>query len=363
MSRPLSPLALAAVVSLLATAAATRADSITVRASVRLPATATSVRLRDVATLEGPGAQAFADLEVAERADPGSVLRVELGEIRRRLEDAGAGWGTLHLNGQSVVVRPGRGTGSMAPLAMAGASVEAEPTPRAPRHEPQRADAADLVALPTLRGEIARRVADGLRVAPDDLRLTFDTADAAVLDLDRTGRRFEIQPLGSWASDRLDIVVRVWVDGRVRARHTVTVHPARRTTVAVARRDLPRGTTIDDTAVVAKTTWLQPARAALAVAPGDAAGRVTDRALREGDMLRVRHVARRTLIRRGDPVIVRCLVGGVVITLQAEARGEGAEGDRVEFRKVGERETFTAEVAGPGEAVLDLSRRSSGGSR
>ena len=52
--------------------------------------------------------------------------------------------------------------------------------------------------------------------------------------------------------------------------------------------------------------------------------------------------------------MVRCIVGGIVISLEAEARGHGAEGDTIELRKLGERDTFIATVTGPHAAVMDL---------
>jgi flagella basal body P-ring formation protein FlgA len=78
--------------------------------------------------------------------------------------------------------------------------------------------------------------------------------------------------------------------------------------------------------------------------------------LSEGDALREQHVRRETLIRRGDLVIVRALVGGSVLTMQAEARASGSEGDTIEFRKIGERDTFLATVTARNEAIVDLQR-------
>ncbi len=78
--------------------------------------------------------------------------------------------------------------------------------------------------------------------------------------------------------------------------------------------------------------------------------------LKAGDVLKKKHVKRDVLVKRGDRVIVRCLVGGVVISLDAEARSDGAEGDLIELRKLGERATFMARVSGPGAAILDLAR-------
>ncbi len=54
--------------------------------------------------------------------------------------------------------------------------------------------------------------------------------------------------------------------------------------------------------------------------------------------------------------MVRCMVGGLVITLEAEARSDGAEGDVIELRKLGERDTFMGRAVGPGSATIDLSR-------
>jgi len=100
---------------------------------------------------------------------------------------------------------------------------------------------------------------------------------------------------------------------------------------------------------------MAPHLAALMCPPDVAAGRVAGKRLRAGDVLRGKDVQRETLIERGDRVTVRCLVGGVVISLQAEACEHGAEGQTIEFRKLGERDQFRATVSGRGEAVIDLS--------
>ena len=63
------------------------------------------------------------------------------------------------------------------------------------------------------------------------------------------------------------------------------------------------------------------------------------------------------MIKRGDRVIVRCIVGGIVITLEAEARSDGAIGDDIELKKIGERESFIATVSGSRAAVLDLQNK------
>ena len=80
--------------------------------------------------------------------------------------------------------------------------------------------------------------------------------------------------------------------------------------------------------------------------------------LKAGDLINKKDVKSEILVNRGDRVIVRCVVGGVVISLEATARSNAAEGEKVELRKLGERDTFMATVTGPGAAIVDLSRRS-----
>ena len=60
------------------------------------------------------------------------------------------------------------------------------------------------------------------------------------------------------------------------------------------------------------------------------------------------------LLDRGDQVVVRCLVGGAAISLKARAESAGGLGESIELRKGRERETFTAIVTGPGEALIDV---------
>ncbi len=108
----------------------------------------------------------------------------------------------------------------------------------------------------------------------------------------------------------------------------------------------------DDLAVEAR--WLPPTTAIRLATLVQAVGRVASGRLRGGNVLRKSDIARQFVIKRGDRVMVRCIVGGVVISLEAEARGDGAEGDTIELRKLGERDTFIATVTGPHAAVMDL---------
>ena len=332
-------------------------DEITLKGSVRLEAGATAVHLGDIAELEGARAEGFAATVIAEAGHGPDAMEISVSDVRRALSEAGVHWGKIQLNGRKVIVRPAAAAGTSPPMAMTPASIE-QPSQRRRERAPARTfeSAADLVDLPTLRGAAARTIVAGLGVRPDHLRLRFDGRDEKVLETDLSSYRFELQPLSSFQSDRIELGVRAWAQGRIAERYDLTVKPLIQTDVAVLRRDVARGEQLHEEDLSGETRWLVPSQVNNTARSVHAVGRVTDRALKAGDVLRRKHVKRDMVIKRGDRVMVRCLVGGVVISLEAQARSDGAQGDQVELRKLGERNTFFGTITGPGSAVVDLSR-------
>ncbi|MCP3905584.1 MAG: flagellar basal body P-ring formation protein FlgA [Planctomycetes bacterium] len=338
------------------TAVAT-ADAVRLKSSVRLPARADAVRLSLVADLEGEEARRFADLVVAEIDDPSQPLEIPIAEVRRRLHEAGAHRGRVNISGRSVIVRPRSTSGATAPDAMQGMSIETAKVRRAAEVSPHvELHATAMIAQPTLGGRIARDVIRALGVEPGDLRLRFERGETDLLDLPEAGRQYEIVPESSLRTDRVRLTVRTWVDGTIAETRTITLRPIVHVPVLVLRRDLAHGDEIGLEDIEVKTQWLSPNQAGGPTRPEEIAGRLATRRLHRGDVLREKNARRRTVVERGDRVVVRCLVGGVVITLQAEARDDGARGDAIEFQKLGERTTFQATVVGPGEAAVKLGR-------
>lgn len=338
----------------------TAADEIALKRSVRLATGSGNVRLADIAELTGPRARQYADMVVAQVHDSTSAMEISVGEVRAALTDAGVHWGKVNLNGTTVIVRPGEPGHAVAPMFMTPASIEPVngplPLPSAGPGPGRGAfEQADTVTeLQTLRGEVARIIVAGLGMAPEAVRLTFDDRDASLLDRDLDTNRFEIQPLSNLDSDRVQLSVRVWSQGRIVHRQSISVRLMIRTGVVVLHRDVNRGDVLHEENFLTELRWITPIQASTLCGFVEAVGRVAGMPLKAGDVLKKKHVKRDVLVRRGDRVIVRCLVGGVVISLDAEARSNGAEGDPVELRKLGERTTFMATVSGPGAAILDL---------
>ena len=327
-------------------------DEIILRGSVRLSPAAHVVRLADIAEISGPEAKRYAEMVIARIVDPARVVEIPVGDVRALLDEAGVHWGKVQLSGRMVIVRPRRPDTSSPPLAMTPASVKTSARTRSIATASTLAT--DLIELPTLRGTVARALVQGLGIAPGMLRLTFNDHGREILDLEEDAARFEIEPLSNLHSDRIELTVRAWSGGRIQQRHSLTVHPLLSTEVVVLVNARKRGDEIRESDCSVETRWLAPSQAALMAGFIEVVGRVADTRLKAGDVLRTKHVKREVLIRRGQRVMVRCLVGGIVISLEAEARSDGADGEQVELRKLGERDTFFATATGPGSAVVDL---------
>lgn len=332
------------------------ADSVTLKRSVRMPNDRAHLTLGDVATLEGPIVEPLRDLTIWTNPDPASLQTLSLDAIRAALTDARVHWGSVHLSGGDVLVRPRPAHDGPGPRAMETASVTGVAPAQATEATANEFTADALVNEATIRGAVARRLVQHLRRPASDVRLTFEprAAGAESLDQSPADRLIEIAPLSALDTDRVELAVRLWRDGRVERSFPVTLHLSLRLPVPVLSRDVSKGDAIDASMVASAHEWRKPSEARAIAAPESIAGRQAARPMRAGSPLLERDLEQQRVIRRGDRVVVRCLSGGIVITLEAEARTEGGVGDAIELRKFGERTAFSAVITGPGEAVIDL---------
>jgi len=354
---------LTTIVLLFGAPSAVLADTITLRPSIRMPADSGSITLADVASLEGPDALRFADVTIAPIENPSALVTITVDQVRAALDAAEAPWGKVNLNGSTVTIRPRRSADSRPPAAMQAMAIDnpapddvrdQEPSQPAHGSEMPGTCAVDLLPGNTLRAAVTRMMVRGVNEEPDAVRLRFDDADAALLDQPDIGRRFEIQPLSSLFSDRVELVIRTWDQDAVIDRASIRVDVWLRRDVAIAATDLERDHIVVESDLTVNEQWVKPSQATQVLDRIGAIGRVVTRAVSAGQVVRAANVRQQTLVGKGDPLIVRCVVGGVVISVQALAAGDGALGDTIECRREGDRETFMAVVTGRGEAVVDL---------
>lgn len=331
-------------------------DSVRMRSSVRLPDGALEVRLGDIAELNGAVAEAFNELLIATLHDC-DVLQLTVDDVRTALTDAGAHWGKLNLSGRKTIVRSKHGVRTAEPRAMQATTIDQVSSADAsPVTVP--VTAARWVSENTIRGLIVARLAGALDVRPVDLQIQFEQRDRALLDRQLTSARFEIEPISRFDGPRVELVIREWPVGVNRTtgpiRHAIAAGLLLHREVVVATRAINRGEPLTAQNMTIGSDWIAPDRASLLASAESVSGRLAGRRIREREMIRLRDLALEAVMQRGEMAVVRCIVGGHVISFKAEAREDGGLGETISFRRPGERSEFTARVAGPGEAIVEV---------
>ncbi|MHC4991512.1 MAG: flagellar basal body P-ring formation chaperone FlgA [Planctomycetota bacterium] len=347
---------LSLAIALAVLAGPVRGDDVVLKGSVRMSRPTADIRLADVATLEGPAATALADVVILTLEDPAQVREISVSEVRQRLTDLGVHWGQINLSGRRTIVRPAPGHAAAPPRAMTSVSVKPLAETTTPQEPGRQAlDAATaLIGEETVRGELVRFLVREMKRRPDTLRVGFPRADAEVLSTAASAYRLEIEPRSSLMSDRIELGIRAWQGRRIEHRWSVPMRLELLTDVRIASADLARGRVLTLPDVATQQRWLSPATAARVAPVEDVVGRATTIRLDSGAMILDAQLRAPTVVRRGDHVTVRCVVGGLVLSLKAEAREDGALHETIACRKLGERETFAATISGPGEVVIDL---------
>jgi flagella basal body P-ring formation protein FlgA len=92
--------------------------------------------------------------------------------------------------------------------------------------------------------------------------------------------------------------------------------------------------------------------------PAGAIGMAAQQAFRAGQTIRSADITRPQLVKRGEPVMIRYEVPGIVLTARGKAEESGSLGDTVNIVNVQSKRVIQAVVTGPGQvAVTSLTPR------
>jgi flagella basal body P-ring formation protein FlgA len=302
--------------------------------------------LGDVATVEGPGAEALRVVALWSKEDATArPNRLSPEQVREVLDKGGQNMGRIAVSGGATRVETYVAASAIAaPLSQEPSSV--------------------IRSGPSIRSAIPAAIGSHLGVDERDLQLTFDETDAALLNVATTNRTYTIAPLGR--SDRQPLHVRVYEGDRLVVAKTVRVGVLVRRTVAAALTDIERQTTVTDAMVGSEERWLPPTTSV--VDRADVLGRVSKVKISAGKAIEAREITEQLVVRKGETVVVDCLSGGVVVRAQMRAKSDAKVGDVIEFSALSSDVTgreksrtkgraskpasVSARVAGPGKAVM-----------
>ncbi|MEX0652913.1 MAG: flagellar basal body P-ring formation chaperone FlgA [Phycisphaeraceae bacterium] len=301
------------------------------------------VRLADIAELTGERAEILADTVIARFNEGRSELTLRHAQVRKALDVHDVHWGLVSLRGHSsctVRQRPD----------------EPAADDREPRDEPAVASNVeseiDLNTAMTLRARIVEMIEQLSGAAREDLRIHFNDRDADRLDLSVVTHRFELEPGSTAGVGRVPVTVRQYRHGAVVEEFSITVDVERRVLALVARRTIGRGDAFTKDAVRVREVYLGSDRGQPLDDPDLVAGQHAAAVLREGAVVYPEHVRSPVLVRRGELVTVRALVGDLVVRTVGRASEEGARDEVIQVRNEGSRDTFYATVTGRREVVV-----------
>lgn len=346
----LSPHAMAmALASVVGLAAPAGADSVRLRDKATCPGP--KVVLAQVATLEGPEAQALADMTVADLA-PGGAATITLDSVRLAMARRNVHWGRVSLGGfaQCSIVPPVSVTSEVSPanLDASGPSpVLANP-----------AAAVEASASTTLRDRLTEALATLASLPVADLRVTLSPADLRTLaGIDMVASdRFEFEPQSATGLGRVPVMIRRWRSGRTAESFRVTPEVTRRVKAVVVVSAIARGEAIDVADVELQDCHTAQASTAHFNDVSRVVGQTSVTALKPGTIVGEQHLRSPVVVRRGDLLTVRCVAGALVVKTVARATQDAAVGEVISARNERSRDAagaLSVRITGPGEAVVD----------
>ena len=329
------------------------ADTIRLHGSVRAPRGRQVVMLSDIAEIQGDHAEGFARVVIC-NVDQETPVRLGLETIRTKLAGAGCNFALVDLSGGTTIVR--------------SPSLEQQP-PR--RHSDSRsksvtASADDRTGIQFDLGSFSiegsplwmasRMICNAHDIDTADLRIVLSHCDVNVEAPHDGPGRLEVDPTSSLTSNDVSFTIRTWEDGRISPIGTMRLKPLIRTMTAHATEDLQRGDVVEAYMTREEIAWLAPVEHARTITQDELIGSTMKRSLDSGDRIARRDVGERTLVRRGDSIVVRQRVGLLAISLEAVAQEDASEGETIRMIRTGSKRrngrSFMATVTGPGEAIV-----------
>ena len=337
------------------TAGAAVADVIRLRDSVRRTTNDQPVLLRDIAILEGAVAEGFGGLVVRDEVIE-DVVRIRVDEIRELLEDAGAYWGELSLEGGTTRLRPPAARSTVDSPRL-GVDSELRPAAGAVEARPGSIDLEspfELLERGGIAEEIAERVIEAWGSDSESILIGLDHARLAGMVAGLATAEISMQ--GTLRSDRFQVRVGgTRSDGRASRARLLPIEIRIVETVPVATRELRPGRRLGASDFTLEPRPVRPSGVLLDLESIE--DRQLQTAVPAGCALEVAHLRPEIVIDRNDDVVVMADNGQVSIHVRGIAMKKGRVGDTIQcrLRTSDPRDRtawFDAEVVGPGRVRL-----------
>ncbi len=317
---------------------AARADS--VRLYDQIGVEGAKVTLAQIAELKGPNAQALGEVELATLGEGRAQATISIDDVETAMNDAGVNWGVVSLRGYSAC-RVTRLAPPPIPIIDPGQAVTANiETP------------IGLSAALTLRQLVEQRIVERAGVRPDGLRVRFSDRDERHLDRAILGLSVEVEPTSRNTLGRVPVVVRLYEAGRVTETIRVSAKVQRLLLAVVAVSPIRRGEVFTRAGLEVRECTFDDDAYIPVTDPMLVVGQESAVSLRAGEVVLTRSVRAPLMVKRGELVTVRCIVGGLVVRTIGRAGENGSLDDLIRVRSEKTGQDIYAVVTGRHEAIV-----------
>lgn len=282
-------------------------ESVRLKAAVRVP-DITKLTLSDIADIAGPQAKDLESIAIPDNIGTSTAdsRTISIQQIRSALAlMKGVNLGRIALSGAIVEI------------------VRDIPVTQVPATEQQPEPTIETTPGMRVRDVIPTRLALERNIPIDDIRVTFNDADRGVLDTSLENRSWSITPTGE--SDHLPVQVRIYSKDQLILAKTIRVGIEVKRNVAIPLRAIRKGELLDPSLIKFESRWLAPSIDA--ASKQTILGKAARNQIAINSIIENRDAQEPILVRKGERIVVDCMVEGLLVRSTMRATAQARVGD------------------------------------
>jgi flagella basal body P-ring formation protein FlgA len=357
--------ALAAMTTMLACTASLSAQVIHVKPQVSADRSQ-NIRLGDVATVTGIDArtgESLLNMIIVPGITEARTVRAEAilmavisqigpGKLADNLQVEGAATCDIQFAGAAAKSTRPKTLSHPAPAVAPVSAQTAQPVVIAPAlvKQPKRPEPKNT--SPTLAKLVVSHILEELAANPDDLRISFDSANPLLDQQAPIGRRWVFRSLSRSLLGTVQLEAQMLEGSRIVQKANLQIQVLKRQRVLVAATTITRGEVVTPSDFRSDEIWLDRSMPTLLLSEKDVVGLEALRDVAAGSNLDQRDFRPVAMASRGDAVSVVFLHGNMKVQMKGRAVSEGKLHDTIQVRNEATNELYDAVLIGKRLAVV-----------
>lgn len=339
-------LLLLAVFALLLIAESAKSDSLRVHDVAG--ADGPEILLSHVAELEGEHAEGFANVVVGRFVEGESRIEIKTSSILEAIREQGAKLGLLDLSGFTKVTVHR----TFSDMQAESKGQEVELTPIANVESLRRGEPVTVYTPTTVKALIEETIARRMGLSPSALHITFNNRDSALLGKSAVAGRYEVEPLAEPTLGAVSFKVTGYHGTqRIDEGKKVSVRVQQRVIAVIAGERISRGALIHRRQVRLREVLIDDAQQPYLSDTALVTGQVAAGTINPGQLLTASSVKLPLAVSKRQRVAVELNSGGIKITFNGIAHGDGAVGETIEVENAKTKQRFNATIVAKGKVV------------